>query len=533
MQEQSYGKVSFSGDVFGWISLNQKISENCKFLSSDPIFLNTINTYKINLKNYDHIVYMLDGVVGGCSSVGKYDHNINNTAYSFSETSFGIFGYNLPSAWGVQPFNWTNLDYILSHELGHSLGVQHANSWLCQDGQILYGDCASQEYGNYFDTMGTNSYSLNYNGYYKEQLGWIPREQILSITQPGSYTLNPLENTSLVDILKVARFAKIYIKDTTESPYFIEFRKALGFDLNLNKSDLVRNQNGIFINRIQYNNSPVSELLDMTPTSSYGVGDSTLISSSFRNPMSSFFDPGTGITIGPVLKASDFSVSFNVDLKEPNCTRFKPTILNFSSDTEVVAGSYIGVNFNFKNNDYYGCGQSVFNTSFTLPSGWVIKNQNLDQTLSPNKLAYVYNTVIIPNNIIPGAYTVSVQVVNKSSGQTTTKNFTVLVTEPLAITSISPTYGPTGTIVTIIGTGFNLSKTMVNMGGINAWSDIQTVSVFNGKFLYTIPNIMTTCDNDGKCSSIPAPDGDYKINIYSNNSKTSVGFRIGQKFLQL
>ena len=71
----------------------------------------------------------------------------------------------------------------------------HANGWDCGT-DTLYGDCQHLEYGNLFDTMGQGGYSLDFNLFYKEHLGWIPPARILAINASGKYTLSPLEQAT-------------------------------------------------------------------------------------------------------------------------------------------------------------------------------------------------------------------------------------------------------------------------------------------------------------------------------------------------
>ena len=231
---------------------------------------NIVNNYSIVLSNYDRIIYLLNKPTkGACSTVGKSPIVVNGATYNVSQlTVDGVNSYNAPSYWGAQPFTWTNLDHSLSHEIGHSFGLAHSNGWACNNGQIFQGDCQHIEYGNYFDTMGTMGYSLDYNAYFKQQLGWLPASQVLSITSPGTYTLYPLESST------GPKLAEVYIPpqavptqspnqyaasiamampspspspSATLSPYVIEVRKGSGFDSNLNTADFISNQSGILI----------------------------------------------------------------------------------------------------------------------------------------------------------------------------------------------------------------------------------------------------------------------------------------------
>lgn len=317
MKEQSYNKVSFSGDVYGWMSTGQnlKIVNNVDFFnrpSVGDLLSRAVNTYGIDITKYDRVAYLTQDISGGLSSIGKTYLNVNNNSYLLSYSIIGLgypssnVEYYLPSAWGAQPFTWTNLDFLLSHELGHALGVVHASSWTCTDGQILYGNCSYSEYGNHYDTMGTTSYSLNYNAYFKEKLGWIPDSQMIPITSSGTYTINPLE---IPDSPKLG--AKVYVSGRTPNPYYLELRKALGFDANLNNTNpnLTNNQNGIFVNYVRPNNYP--ELLDMSPSND--LTNATLNLSSSGTSVPFFTDSQTGVTIGPVLSVSDLVISFNVN----------------------------------------------------------------------------------------------------------------------------------------------------------------------------------------------------------------------------
>lgn len=425
MKEQSYNKVSFSGDVYGWVSAGQQLtSTSVLYGVAQNLLLNAVNTNNIDLSNYDRVVYLGKDFGGGASSVGKYINTINNTPYNLSKTVIGLGSvsvdtYDQPSVWGVQPFTWTNLDYTLSHELGgHGLGVAHANRWLCTDGQILYGNCSHLEYGNYYDTMGSRSYSLDYNAYFKQKLGWIPDDKIISITNSGTYTLNPLE---VYDGLKLG--AKVYISGITPSPYYLEFRKALGFDLNLNNTnpDLRNNQNGIFVNYLRTDSN--IELLDMSPADD--TKNVTLNLPSSGTSVSSFTDTQTGVTIGPVLSVSDSAISFKVNFAAltPVAT---PTagIYEVAQTVSLSSSQSSYIRYTIDGSAPSCSVGTIYSTPINVSSSETIKALGCDSFDIPSSVAtfvYVINSApIVSNVIISGTHSVG-QLITGSYSYTDTE----------------------------------------------------------------------------------------------------------------
>ena len=324
-KENSYGKVSFSGDVMGWYTLPRNANGTWADLWS-PELQNIIVQNSVPLENYGRVVLLEDSasINSGWSSIGKFNPTINGETYHLSQTKIGsIRDYNKDSFWGAMPFPWTNMDYLLAHELGHALGVWHANSWVCQSGDPIYGSCTHLECGNNYDVMacrgailGGNN-SLHMNAYFKNELGWLDPDSIVTIAKSGRYTIHNLEANSGI------RAARIPLSNGDY--YYLELRKAAGFDAKLNNPVLTSNQNGLFVNWVSLvtNNAygatykaVVPRLLDLDPLDlSLRSGYWSpwyAVTLGIHSP--AMVDSRNGVTIGPVTNVSDSDITFNVTI---------------------------------------------------------------------------------------------------------------------------------------------------------------------------------------------------------------------------
>lgn len=518
MQEQSYGQVSFSGDVVGWFSTNQ-LNSGCIFLNPTQLIA-VANNYGIDFSNYGRIVYLVKDGGGGCSGLGKGTLTINGQDYNLSQTSLGLNEYNSPSGWGNQPFIWTNLDYLLAHEFGHALGVMHANGWDCGDAS-LYGDCQHLEYGNYFDTMGGYSNSMDFNLLFKEILGWVPPSRILSINQSGTYTINTLKQ--MAGIVG----AKININTPTglATPYYLEFRKGIGFDSNLNNSKLLKNK-GLFVNAINTDYFHLTpRLLDARATTADWFND--LQDQVTLNSGEIFTDPNQGITINSVNQTSTSTLSFNVNISTVPCVYHIPAV-SISSDNEdgVSASGSLFSNIQVINNDSISCGPSVLKVNYTIPAGWTIQQEESLDPVFPNKGINNYAS-IYPNNALPGTYNIGLEVVNMKSGLKNIKQIPIIVTPTFTINNITPSFGLPGTSVVITGTGFSDWNNTVSLSGPLGWVNTRYINSSNSgiQISYVIPSMVETCNENG-CYSTSTPHGLYILNVHARGASANVDFYV-------
>ncbi|WP_281405734.1 LGFP repeat-containing protein, partial [Arthrobacter yangruifuii] len=133
-----------------------------------------------------------------------------------------------------RPSGFTN--NVVTHELGHVLGLLHANSLKCNNGRADVGvgsngnwndgSCTSREYGDTSDLMGYAQYSLPVINSYFWDAGVFGRgNEIRNVGTPGSsatYTLLPWAGTAANRAVK--------FKDTSGETYYLELRTPVGYD---------------------------------------------------------------------------------------------------------------------------------------------------------------------------------------------------------------------------------------------------------------------------------------------------------------
>lgn len=427
----SYGKTSFTGEVAGWYTLqrNAKLEgqSECKYPEIEEVY--PLIKGKFNFKNYDRFILLANISTTLCNrgygTVGKIFEQFDGIDYRFSVASMPVDSNWLSEGSSPIP-SWRWLDSVISHELGHNLGINHANSWECPGGEIFAEDCLHREYGNRFDVMGFGVNSLHFNARFKEAFGWLGEESSLAINKSGTYSLKPIEEDAGV------RLAKIQDpRNNTYYPFYLEYRRGVNFDSNLNTGILSVNQNGLFVNSISFGGSFASELLDMNPGGGWDV-----VALPEGNQV--FKDIDRGITIGPVRSTDSQKITFDVGFSEPECRRFSPNIEIIQPRLSIAPGNASAGAFSIFNRDGFGCGASEFKILLEKPSRWIggiltgdAITDKVIVKLAPESSSYFgFYRLSVPKDAKSGNYPVELVVKNLSGGLSNKQRISINVVAP-------------------------------------------------------------------------------------------------------
>ncbi|MGH6934249.1 MAG: NEW3 domain-containing protein, partial [Dongiaceae bacterium] len=339
-RENSNQQTWLNVDTFGWYTLPLN-GTSCSYTSIDGAAATAATNAGVNLSAYSRRIYVFP----------------SNSACGWS--GLGTIGGNPSKSWinGLSSFG------VYAHEMGHNFGLYHSHALDC--GSVTL--CASGttiEYGHFGDTMG-NNVDGHYNSFQKERLGWLAYNSSPTVStaqSTGNYTVKPY---SAADggpkALKVLKGIDGAGKKTY---YYIESRRAIGFDAPLANVSGGNFLSGVTIS-IGTESSPDSSfLLDMTPTVGSDFRDAALAVNQ------SFTDSAAGVTITP-LSANDTQATISVSMGGVACARAYPTVSVTPDQSQwMPPGTAVIYDVSVTNNDGSGCASSTFNLTATMPSGW-------------------------------------------------------------------------------------------------------------------------------------------------------------------
>ncbi len=438
-QDSSLGKVSISGDVFGWytIDADPKVCDAYGFRAQA---IAAATKAGVNLNGYDNFVYL------------------------FPSASCNWSGYaEIPGS-----NSWLNGSmYATNHELGHNFGVHHANTLSCTDKDkktaAISNSCTSNEYGDPYSIMGlvTRLHSMEHSSL----LSFLDGNQVQTVTASGTYTLGGAHGTTTPQVIHIPR--KVAQEGYAPYPtlYSLEYRQPkTPFD-GFNTSEPV--VNGVSIRIASTSRAIQTQLIDTTPDGNFSNGAIAV--------GKTFTDDANKITIKTLSIAPNGNATVEITINgvPPTCVPSSPTVAIVPTSQWGDPGQQLNYTVSITNRDSSACSNSTFNLTNSLPSGFKQTSAQLSVNLTPGATATIPINVASDKSTASGYYPFTENV--GRSGQSTvsaTANYNVTGATPPPPTSGNIKFIKTVASATKSGSNNTLVLTVPTGSGVAAGNRI-------------------------------------------------------------
>jgi hypothetical protein len=430
-RETSFGNLTISGETYA----NINISGDASACSPDAWASAAdakASELGIQLSNFPRRIYVLPATACTWAGLGTLGGNVSRS--------------------------WVNGQYcgyhdVYAHEFGHNIGMHHS------------GVQGGNEYADTSDIMGYAGVGLRQvNGPHKIQMGWLPSTSVATVGN-GSYSLAPLE--AMPGTLQGYSVLKIAKPDTGET-YFLSYRRPIGFDSILN---------GNYVNRLNIHTHRGGSSMTYFITS-LGAGET-------------FTDSANGINIrADSINETFLSVSVNTI-----CVTNSPSLAISPSMQGGAAGATLNYTVTVVNRDSAGCGQSRFDLTSMIPSGFASSLSANALTLAAGQSGTSSISVTSPPGTASGSYTFSAMANDASvAGHSSTGSATYMVdgeapTQPMNLVGtikkrkqVSLTWSPSTDNVRVVKYQVYRNGTVVAESTSNSYS--QTVAF--GTYTYYV-----------------------------------------------
>lgn len=396
--EASYGESTLNGDIVNGVTVSLDPSVcNTSALASDADIIIREKGYEPD--SYDHVMYIATNN-SGCTWDGK-----------------GTVGGTPGKTWIKRPTPST-----IAHELGHNFGLHHAHSIACS-GEATSNDistCGFYDYGDSLGRMGNSNYPNHFNGFNKENLGWMSG-RIVELSESGTVSLSVYEEQYPTSS-QVLKILKGMDSEGNTVWYYLEYRQAVGFDTSV-LTKYPNFQNGVILRQGTDNDLNSSYLLDSTPETNWL--DITI------NPGAPYYDVENNIEINVISADGNEAVVEVMYAKSGNQTLCQNNPAGYEVVSESIINALPGENISFTykltNNDTADCEAETFDLSIDLSNDLIGTMDVPSVTLSPGESQTVTVNVNVNSTAQDGTYSIKSNAERQSFNQLVTQQATIVV----------------------------------------------------------------------------------------------------------
>lgn len=335
---------------------------------------------------------------------------------------------------------WSNgrlTTIVIGHELGHNLGLYHAQALNC-DVAPLGDSCTTLSYGDTADLMG-NYRAAQFNPYEKELLGWLNdgvSPPILSAASSGRYVVEPYTVASVGP--KAIKIPRGVDASGRKLWYYVEYRQPVGVDAVLaNTGNLTQ---GVVVRTATEGDPASSRQIDMSPGTS--TNTYTELADGALAVGQSYRDASAGVTLTLAwTTGTGAAVDVLLDGAAPTCVRNAPTISLSGGGSAVAAGGSVAYGASVTNRDSAGCTATTFSLAGSVPAGWSVQLGMTALALSPGSTASTTMTVISATNAAAGSYGIGMGSASAIGPVHTASAATIYSIAPAAAGSLSNAVG--------------------------------------------------------------------------------------------
>jgi len=290
----SFDQAQVAGAVVGWYTLDIPESDLC----TDVGLQAALAAANPNVYFPDYLrLILVYPYTAACPGGGTGSWGLRTGLVTEDEGGYGPVDLSLVTLNGAANFGTG----LLEHEFGHNLGLLHATDWECGGASIGSDEtCEAIPYSDQFDVMGTYATRGHFNAAHLDALGWLAPGEVVIATEPGRYTLAPLESTA-------GGVKALKIPTPDGRSYYVEYRRPDGYDQEawtLGQQELgVDVFRGPMIRIARFLPNPVTgasdtQMLDLSPHADVDQAAQQLDSlDAVLAPGQWFFDSANGVAI--------------------------------------------------------------------------------------------------------------------------------------------------------------------------------------------------------------------------------------------